>query len=44
MGIKVFNTVYNVLIIGYVLIVAEQSILVAYYNVINHTPNMMAYV
>ena len=44
MDIKLSNIVYYVLIIGYVLIVEEQSILVPYYNVINHTPNMMAYV
>ena len=44
MGIKLSNTVFYALIISYVLSVEEQSILVPYYNIINHTPNMMAYV
>ena len=44
MEIKLSNIVYNVLIIGYVLSVEELSIMVPYYSVIHHTPNMMAYV
>ena len=44
MGMKLSNIVYYVLIIGYVLSVEELSIMVSYYSVIYHTPNMMAYV
>ena len=44
MGIKLSNIVYNVLIIAYVLSVEEQSIMIPYYNVIHHIPNMQAYV